>query len=125
MFYLEHANLLRMVCSINMSFYFSVKQSGKLKNGATPWPPFRHPAPVSSDYDDPRIVLRSKVFHAMILIILYKAVNGHNISEHVMALAIYLLEMAVITAEPPDKSVSNTSLLKEIFNLLWIIIYFG
>ncbi|EGI67359.1 E3 ubiquitin-protein ligase UBR3 [Acromyrmex echinatior] len=81
-----------------------VKQSGKLKNNATLWPPFRQPAPVSSDYDDPRIVLRSRVFHAMILIILYKAVNGRNISEHVMALAIYLLEMAVITAEPPDKS---------------------
>lgn len=44
----------------------------------------------------------------MILIILYKAVNGRNISEHVMALAIYLLEMAVITAEPPDKSVNNS-----------------
>ncbi|XP_011691605.1 PREDICTED: E3 ubiquitin-protein ligase UBR3 isoform X2 [Wasmannia auropunctata] len=83
-----------------------VKQSGKLKNSATLWPPFRQPAPVSSDYDDPRIVLRSRVFHTMILIILYKAVNGHNISEHVMALTIYLLEMAVITAEPPDKSVS-------------------
>ncbi|XP_076160459.1 ubr3 ubiquitin ligase isoform X2 [Ptiloglossa arizonensis] len=81
-----------------------VKQSGKLKNSATPWPPFRHPAPVSPDYDDPRIVLRTKVFHAMILIILYKAVYGHNISEHVMALTIYLLEMAVITAEVPDKS---------------------
>jgi len=50
----------------------------------------------------------------MILIILYKAVNGHNISEHVMALAVYLLEMAVITAEPPDRSVSN-SLDKIIF----------
>ncbi|KAG5337844.1 UBR3 ligase, partial [Acromyrmex heyeri] len=85
-------------------FCCSVKQSGKLKNNATLWPPFRQPAPVSSDYDDPRIVLRSRVFHAMILIILYKAVNGRNISEHVMALAIYLLEMAVITAEPPDKS---------------------
>ncbi|XP_072747592.1 E3 ubiquitin-protein ligase Ubr3 isoform X3 [Anoplolepis gracilipes] len=83
-----------------------VKQSGKLKNSATPWPPFRHPAPVSSDYDDPRIVLRTRVFHAMILIILYKAVNGHNISEHVMALAIYLLEMAVITADSPNKSVN-------------------
>lgn len=43
----------------------------------------------------------------MILIILYKSVYGHNISEHVMALTIYLLEMAVITAEIPDKSVSN------------------
>ncbi|XP_014472841.1 PREDICTED: E3 ubiquitin-protein ligase UBR3 isoform X2 [Dinoponera quadriceps] len=83
-----------------------VKQSGKLKSGATPWPPFRHPAPVSPDYDDPRIVLRTRVFHAMALIILYKAVNGHNISEHVMALAVYLLEMAVITAEAPDKSVN-------------------
>ncbi|XP_053987373.1 E3 ubiquitin-protein ligase Ubr3 [Hylaeus volcanicus] len=81
-----------------------VKQSGKLKNSATAWPPFRHPAPVSPDYDDPRCVLRTKVFHAMILIILYKAVYGHNISEHVMALTIYLLEMAVITAEVPDKS---------------------
>jgi len=97
-------------CSISdkyIFFYCSVKQSGKLKNSATLWPPFRQPAPVSLDYDDPRIVLRSRVFHAMILIILYKAVNGHNISEHVMALAIYLLEMAVITAEPPDRSVSN------------------
>ncbi|KAI4500168.1 hypothetical protein M0802_004585 [Mischocyttarus mexicanus] len=81
-----------------------VKHSGKLKNNATPWPPFRHPAPVSSDYDDPRLVLRTRVFHAMIFIILYKAVNGQNISEHLMALAIYLLEMAVVTAELPDKS---------------------
>ncbi|XP_015603280.1 E3 ubiquitin-protein ligase Ubr3 isoform X2 [Cephus cinctus] len=80
-----------------------VKQTGKLKSSATPWPPFRHPAPVSAEYDDPRLVLRSRVFHAMILIILYKAVNGHNISEHVMALTIYLLEMAVMTAEVPDK----------------------
>lgn len=101
--YLENVHHL-----ISISFYCSVKQSGKLKNSATPWPPFRHPAPVSSDYDDPRIVLRTRVFHAMILIILYKAVNGHNISEHVMALAIYLLEMAVITADSPNKSVSNS-----------------
>ncbi|KAK9296366.1 hypothetical protein QLX08_009590 [Tetragonisca angustula] len=84
-----------------------VKQSGKLKNSAIPWPPFRHPAPVSPAYDDPRIVLRSKVFHAMILIILYKAVYGHNISEHAMALTIYLLEMAVITAEIRDKSTNS------------------
>ncbi|XP_046744693.1 E3 ubiquitin-protein ligase Ubr3 isoform X1 [Diprion similis] len=81
-----------------------VKQTGQLKSGATPWPPFRHPAPVSSDYDDPRLVLRSRVFHAMILVVLHKSVNGHNVSEHIMALAIYLLEMAVMTAEVPEKS---------------------
>ncbi|XP_031787991.1 E3 ubiquitin-protein ligase Ubr3 isoform X1 [Nasonia vitripennis] len=80
------------------------KQSNQLRANATPWPPFRHPAPVSDDYDDPRLVLRSKVFHAMIFVILYKAVNGKNISEHIMALAVYLLEMAVVTAEVPDKS---------------------
>ncbi|XP_012275050.1 E3 ubiquitin-protein ligase Ubr3 isoform X2 [Orussus abietinus] len=81
-----------------------VKQSGKLKNSATPWPPFRHPAPVSSEYDDPRLVLRSRVFHTMSFIILYKAVHGHNVSEHVMALIIYLLEMAVMTADTSEKS---------------------
>ncbi|KAG7208964.1 hypothetical protein KM043_015133 [Ampulex compressa] len=83
-----------------------VQQTNKLKNNATPWPPFRHPAPVSSDYDDPRLVLRSRVFHAMILIILYKAVNGYNLPEYVLALTIYLLEMAVMTAEIPDKSMN-------------------
>ncbi|XP_066595206.1 E3 ubiquitin-protein ligase Ubr3 [Prorops nasuta] len=84
-----------------------VKQSGKLKNCATPWPPYRHPAPVSKDYDDPRVVLRSKIFHAMIFIILYKVVNGHHISENVLALTIYLLEMAVVTVESPEQSVSE------------------
>lgn len=85
--------------------FFSAKQSGKLKNSVTPWPPFRPPTPVSNQYDDPRVVLGSKVFHAMIFVILYKAINGQNISEHVMSLAVYLLEMAVETAEVPDKSV--------------------
>lgn len=42
----------------------------------------------------------------MIYIILYKSVNGHNVSENVMALAIYLLEMAVMSAQVPDKAVS-------------------
>ncbi|XP_043272202.1 E3 ubiquitin-protein ligase Ubr3 isoform X3 [Venturia canescens] len=83
-----------------------VKQSGNLKSGSTLWPPFRHPAPVSSDYEDPRVVLRSRVFHSMVFAILYKAVNDHNVSEHIMALTIYLLEMAVVTADLPKKSVS-------------------
>lgn len=88
----------------NAEFHsFSVKQSGKLKN--TPWPPFRHPTPVASSYDDPRLVLRSKIFHAAMFVVLYKAVSGRNNNEHVMALATYLLEMAVMTAEIPRESV--------------------
>ncbi|XP_034951822.1 E3 ubiquitin-protein ligase Ubr3 [Chelonus insularis] len=84
-----------------------IKQSGKLKNCSNLWPPFRHPAPVSSDYDDPRIVLRSRVFHAMAFVILYKAVNDHNISEPIVALTVYLLEMATITAEIPKHQSAN------------------
>ncbi|CAD6218621.1 GSCOCG00011463001-RA-CDS [Cotesia congregata] len=79
-------------------------KSTKLKSSSTLWPPFRNPAPVSPDYDDPRIVLKSRVFHAMVFVILYKAVNDHNISEHIVALLIYLLEMAVITSDIPKKS---------------------
>lgn len=33
-------------------------------------------------------------------VVLYKAVHGQDVSEHVIALAIYLLEMAVESAEP-------------------------
>lgn len=45
------------------------------------------------------------MFHAMVFVILQKAVYGHNVSEQVLALTIYLLEMAVMTAEVPNKSV--------------------
>lgn len=41
----------------------------------------------------------------MVFVILQKAVYGHNVSEQVLALTIYLLEMAVMTAEVPNKSV--------------------
>nr|CAD7197122.1 unnamed protein product [Timema douglasi] len=79
-----------------------VQQAGKLKGNGTPWPPFRSPAPCSPAYDDPRKLLCSRVFHAMVFVVLHKAVHGHSVSEHVIALVLYLLEMAVATAEPFD-----------------------
>jgi hypothetical protein len=39
----------------------------------------------------------------MMFVVLYKAVHGQNVTEHVIALAIYLLEMAVDSAEPFDQ----------------------
>lgn len=36
-------------------------------------------------------------------VILYKAVHRRNVSEHLLALALYLLEMAVESAEPCDQ----------------------
>ncbi|XP_076270101.1 ubr3 ubiquitin ligase isoform X2 [Rhynchophorus ferrugineus] len=70
------------------------RQSNKLKTGVIPWPPFRTPAKVGDNYIDPRHILTWKVFHAMAFVILYKAVKG-LVSEHVMALIVFLLEQAV------------------------------
>ncbi|XP_023317565.1 E3 ubiquitin-protein ligase Ubr3 isoform X3 [Trichogramma pretiosum] len=81
-----------------------VKQTGKLKANATPWPPFRHPWPVDKYYDDPCMILQSKFFHAMVFIILFKAVKQHKLTEQSIALTIYLLELAVMSAEVSDKS---------------------
>ncbi|KAJ8969229.1 hypothetical protein NQ317_002184, partial [Molorchus minor] len=77
------------------------KQANKLKPGLNPWPPFRTPSGCGSAYEDPRQILKSRVFHAAVLVILYKAVKGH-VSEHVMALVIFLLEQAVIISEQDD-----------------------
>lgn len=88
------------------NFFLSVRQTNKLKAGTTPWPPFRAPAPCAEAYEDPCKLLRSRVFHAIALVVLYKAINGH-VSEHVMALICYLLEMAVITSEPSEDEVRS------------------
>lgn len=57
-----------------------------------------HPA-----YDDPRKVLQSRVFHAFAFIVLHKAVHGHDVSDHVIALTLYLLEMALSIDTPTEE----------------------
>lgn len=57
-----------------------------------------HPA-----YDDPRKVLQSRVFHAFAFIVLHKAVHGHDVSDHVIALTLYLLEMALSIDTPAEE----------------------
>ncbi|XP_057658362.1 E3 ubiquitin-protein ligase Ubr3 isoform X2 [Diorhabda carinulata] len=73
------------------------RHANKLKAGCSLWPPFRTPTEVSDAYEDPRQILKSRVFHAAALIILFKAVKG-LVSEHVMALVVFLLEQAVLIA---------------------------
>lgn len=77
-----------------------------MKPGINPWPPFRTPPYAGFAYEDPRQILKSKVFHAVVLVILYKAIRGH-VSEHVMALVIFLLEQAVIISEQDENKVEN------------------
>ncbi|CAH2006803.1 unnamed protein product [Acanthoscelides obtectus] len=78
-----------------------LRHANKLKPGVSPWPPFRTPENVAEAYEDPRQILKSRVFHAAVLVILYQANRG-QVSEHVMALVIFLLEQAVLISEQDE-----------------------
>ncbi|CRK92911.1 CLUMA_CG006257, isoform A [Clunio marinus] len=81
-----------------------VRQHHKMPKSGNLWPPFRLPNKVNSKYTDPVCILNTKVFHSMILGILYRAVHVTNVSEHLIALGIFLLEIAVTSvAEEKEK----------------------
>ncbi|XP_026278143.1 E3 ubiquitin-protein ligase Ubr3 [Frankliniella occidentalis] len=80
-----------------------VHQTGKFKGSGPPWPPYRMPGKCHPAYDDPRKVLQSRVFHAFAFIVLHKAVHGHDVSDHVIALTLYLLEMALSIESPAEE----------------------
>lgn len=90
---------MRIKATINRTILpRSVRQNNLLPSGTAPWPPYRIPTECNAAYKDPRCILETRLFHAVIWIILYKAVYVRNISEHVMSLAMYLLEMALAKA---------------------------
>lgn len=76
-----------------------VKQEKKMPKSGNLWPPFRIPGPVNPAYSDPSCILHSRIFHAMLLGIFFRAVHSHNVSEHMVALAVFLLELAVTFTE--------------------------
>ncbi|XP_029716977.1 E3 ubiquitin-protein ligase Ubr3 [Aedes albopictus] len=76
-----------------------VKGEGKMPRSGSLWPPFRLPSSCGKVYSDPRSILSSRVLHATILAIFYRAVHTHSVSEHMLALAVFLLEMAVSNSE--------------------------
>ncbi|XP_073970772.1 ubr3 ubiquitin ligase isoform X1 [Rhodnius prolixus] len=80
-----------------------VNQTGRMRSGSSAWPPYREPAKCHEAYSDPRKILKSRVFHALVWLVLYKAVTQHTVSEHVVSLVIYLLEMAVAVTDPTDQ----------------------
>lgn len=45
------------------------------------------------------------MFHALALVVLYKATAWGHVSEHVMALIVFLLEQAILINDPSDKEV--------------------
>ena len=85
----------------------SAQQNGKMNVGASapgkpqperatqPWPPWRLPGDCEPQYRDPRLILHSKFAHGLIFNLLYKAVHTHGISENIMSLSVFLLELAL------------------------------
>lgn len=81
-----------------------VRQQKKMPKSGNLWPPFRLPNDVGSGYSDPACILNTKVFHSMMLGILYRAVHVRNVSEHLLALAIFLMEIAVTSSKKETRS---------------------
>lgn len=75
------------------------KHTGQFKGSGAPWPPFRIPSAVAHPYSDPRLVLLSRVVQGVLFVIFYKAVHTSQLSDQMVALAVYLLEMAVSVTE--------------------------
>lgn len=84
-----------------------VKQQKKMPKSGNLWPPFRLPNPVGKGYSNPACILDSKVFHSMLLGIFYRSVHVHNVSENLLALAVFLLEMAVSFSDKESKISSS------------------
>ncbi|XP_054931977.2 E3 ubiquitin-protein ligase ubr3 isoform X3 [Dermacentor andersoni] len=72
-----------------------MRQSGRLKGSATPWPPYRLPRTVHPELVDPRKLLQCKTMQAALFIILFKALKDPEVPEQILALTVYLLEMAL------------------------------
>ncbi|KAH8281298.1 hypothetical protein KR018_008288, partial [Drosophila ironensis] len=78
-----------------------VKSKNKMPASGNLWPPFRLPQslPENSSFSDPCRILNSRVFHSTILSIFFRAVHTRDVSEHLLALAVFLLEVAVESSE--------------------------
>lgn len=85
-----------------------VKSKNKMPKSGNLWPPFRLPRVVGQGFSDPCCILNSKVFHATLLAIFYRAVHSHNVSEHLLALSVFLLEIAV----DMNNNLSNDALVE-------------
>lgn len=81
-----------------------VRQKKKMPKSGNLWPPFRLPNDIGIGYSDPANILNTKVFHSIMLGILYRAVHVRNVSEHLMALAIFLMEIAVTSSKKETRS---------------------
>ncbi|XP_064555346.1 E3 ubiquitin-protein ligase Ubr3 [Drosophila montana] len=86
-----------------------VKSKDKMPASGNLWPPFRLPLPVGSSFTDPCRILNSRLFHSTILSIFFRAVHTRDVSEHLLALAVFLLEIAVETSSDMNAAAGSSS----------------
>ena len=101
-----------------------MRQSGKFVRytSTTLWPPFRLPITIHPGYDDPRKVLLSKTFHAMLFMLLFRAAHTpQEMSEQSLALVIYLIDLGVSLAL--QQSVSSGNVISYLSLFLFPVIY--
>lgn len=80
-------------------FAASTRSTGKYNSSSLPWPPFRVPPPVHPSYISPQTILRSKILHSFYFSILVKAINESMVSQHLLSIVIFLMEMTLIEDE--------------------------
>ncbi|EDV91734.1 GH24439 [Drosophila grimshawi] len=86
-----------------------VKSKNKMPVSGNLWPPFRLPLPVGESFTDPCRILNSRLFHSTILSIFFRAVHTRDVSEHLLALAVFLLEIAVETSNDINAAAAGGS----------------
>ena len=68
------------------------------------WPPFRLPLKMKSKFADPKKLLYSKVLHGFIFTILYRALYTNDVSEQVLALTMFILQLSLVNNKPDTDS---------------------
>ncbi|XP_037934520.1 E3 ubiquitin-protein ligase Ubr3 [Teleopsis dalmanni] len=91
-----------------------VKSKNKMPVSGNLWPPFRLPKPVGKAFSNPCEVLNSHIFHSVVLSILFRAVHSRDVSEHLLALVIFLLEISIEANETDNKESSSAGIVEVI-----------
>ncbi|KAJ3592561.1 hypothetical protein NHX12_007688 [Muraenolepis orangiensis] len=79
-----------------------LKQSGV--DSTNPWPPYKERTPLRPEYRGLVKLLHCKTLHIVIFTLLYKIwMDHHNMSEHVLCMVLYLIELGLDNQVQDDK----------------------
>ncbi|XP_052094995.1 E3 ubiquitin-protein ligase UBR3-like [Mytilus californianus] len=80
-----------------------VKQTGKFKGKASPWPPFRCPREINPEYKDLYKILHCKTMHSFLFTVMHKALMSTSMPDSILYHAVHLMDLS-LSLPPPDTS---------------------